>query len=139
MSQALIRQAFEGSLATWAAAQTPPIPVAWENVSFTPPAGRYARASLLPGGTASDDLEGLLRSYLGLFQVSLCMPIGSGSAEAEALVASLDAQFSTTAPMTSGALTVYITAPMSAAAALAEPDRHVIPVACAYTAHTISL
>lgn len=138
MSQALIRAAFEQALNTWAAAQTPAVPVAWENVVYTPTAGaRYARAFLLPARTTSDDLAGAHRHYEGVFQVSLVMPLGTGPAAAEALIASLDSAFPLTAPITSGSVKVFLLSPMSAAPALNEPDRFVVPVSCTYRADTI--
>lgn len=134
MSKARIRAAFEDRLTTWAAAQTPEIRIAWENIKFTPPEGRYGRANLLPARTVSRDLSGMAREYAGVFQVSLYMPIGSGPGSADALEASLDAAFPVEDTLGDDQFRIYITSPMSAAPALEDADRYVIPVSCMYRA-----
>lgn len=137
MSQTLVRDAFEQRLASWAAAQSPAIPVAYQGVEFKPPAtGHYLRAFLLPNNTNSNTLDQLHRQYRGFFQVSIVMPSGSGMGAAEALVSALDALFPPSEPITSGAIKVTVTSPMSAAAAIDENGRDVIPVSCAYQADT---
>ncbi len=142
MTQALCRQALEVKLAAWATAQG--LTVAYENRPFTAPVGAYARAFLLPVNTVSLTLDRTHRRYRGLFQVSLCMPISAaivGANPAEQLVASLDAAFQMTprigVPALAPTFYVYITEPMSAAPAITEPDRYVVPVTCAYEAHYI--
>lgn len=135
MSQALIRQAFEVKLAAWAAAQSPAIPVAYENANFTPPTSRYARAFVLPGESTTIDLECKARRYVGVFQVSLFLPIGEGAGAAGQIVASLDTAFSPHTPLTAGGLEVWLTSPMSAGPAQQEADRYIVPVSCRYTAN----
>lgn len=133
MSQLLIRQAFEVALGTWATANS--VSVAWENVVFTPPAGKYARAYLLPGETTSFDLTGAHRSYKGVFQVTLYMPQGVGMRATETLVESLDTAFQLTAPLSAGGLNVWIASPMTAGPAGSDADRISVPVSCTYQAH----
>lgn len=135
MSQELVRAAFEVRLKTWADAQTPAIPVAWQNVVFDPPEGRYVRAFLLPSETQSRHLSRTDRSYAGLFQVSLCMPIGKGIRSAEALAGSLDAHFPHT--FTQGALRIWLLRPFSIAAPLEEGNRIVVPVTTQYEANVV--
>lgn len=137
MSQAIVRQALEIALNTWAASQTPVVPVAWQNVEFIAPAGRYARAFLLPSPTASDTLDKTHRLYAGIFQISLVMPAGTGSADAEALLSSLVTAFAPQTPLVRSGVTVYIIEPMGAASAIQEADRYVIPVSAPYQAHVI--
>jgi hypothetical protein len=132
MSDALIAQAFEFTLKTWADAQTPAIPVAWENVSFTPPAGRYVRANLIPNHASHLFFDGTGRSLQGIFQVSLCMPIGTGAGAARTLVDSLDAAFAIT--ITAGGLRIWLTSPISAAPPIEHPDRFIVPVSAYYKA-----
>ena len=136
MSQALIRAAFETTLATWAAAQAPAIPVAWENVVFTEPSTTYLRSFVLPADTDTFDIGMTGREYLGVYQVSIALPIGAGPGAGETIVSALDALFPATAPIESGGLKVWITRPMSAANAIQEPDRYVIPVSLGYRAYT---
>jgi hypothetical protein len=137
MSDALVRAAFETRVATWAAAQSPAIPVEYENVTFTPPTGRYVRCHLLPAPTQNDMLNGEHRRRMGVFQVSLCMPIGTGPGAAAALTASLDAAFPLSAPMAQGGVKVFLLSPMSPGPALQGPDRFIVPVSCTYRADTV--
>jgi hypothetical protein len=136
MSDALLRAAFESRIKAWAAAQTPPLPIAYQNVPFDPPPGRYAACYLLPSATQSDTLNGEHRRRIGVFQVSLCMPIGAGSGEATQLAASLDAMI---APpyIEHGALRVFILAPMSQAPAIQSTDRYIVPISCTYRCDTV--
>jgi len=135
MSDTLIAQAFETTLKAWADAQVPAIPVAWENKSFSPPAGRYIHAFLLPGRTKSLFLDGSGRSRAGLFQVNLHMPIGTGAGAARALAASMDAAFAVT--ITAGGLRIYLLSPMSAAPGMTKADRYVVPVTAEYRADSV--
>ena len=137
MSDALIRAAFETRLAAWGAAQSPPIPIAYENATFTPPAGRYARCFLMPAPTECETMGGEHRRRMGIFQVSLCMPIGTGPGAAASLAASLDTAFPLTQPMTQGGVRIFLLSPMSAGPGIQDPDRYVIPVSCAYRADII--
>jgi hypothetical protein len=135
MTQSIVRIAFETRLKTWADARTPALPVAWENVPFTPPVGRYARAFLLPARTQSETLNRSHRAYRGIFQVNLCMAVGSGASGAESLLSSLDAAFAQT--FTQGGLRIFLTAPFSAAAAIQAEDRYIVPVSAQYRADTV--
>lgn len=137
MSDALIRAAFESRLATWAAAQTPAIPVAFENVAFTPPAGRYLRAFILPATTISLTLDRLHRQRKGVFQVSIVMPIGTGPGAAQTIAAALDTLFPLTTPMVQGSQRIHLITPMSAGPAIQESDRYTVPVSAQYQADTI--
>jgi hypothetical protein len=137
MSQVRVDKGFESRVNAWAAAQVPPIPVAWPNVAFTPPAGRYVRAFVLPGRTDSRDLQGLHRGYVGVFQITLYLPLNDGPRRASALVDSLDAAFPLSDPIVVDGLRLHVTSPMSAAGPLDSPDRYVVPVSCRYAANTI--
>lgn len=134
MSEQLVREALEVALNTWATSNS--VQVAWENTEFVPTADAvHARAYLLPGDKLSPFLAGVGRVHVGVFQVSLHMPQGYGTAAASALVESLDAAFTTTAPLTAGGVSVYITRPMGAGPALpGDSGAYVVPVSCAYRA-----
>jgi hypothetical protein len=138
MTQALVRRALESALDTWATAQS--LSVAWENVEFTPTAGTaYARSYLLPADTESLFLDRTDRAYTGVYQITLCMPEGTGPAAADALVASLDAAFSPATPLTAGGVTVTLRQPISRGPQLpGEPGMYAVPVSCYYAAHVTS-
>lgn len=137
MSKAIVRRVLESTLGTWAAAQVPAMKVAYEGVPFTPPvlSVTYARGFMLPAMTVSIDLGQRLRRYVGIWQVSLHIPEGQGLAVAQAAEASLDAAYTTHAPLVNGTVLVYITMPMSAAAAIPGDGRIHVPISCRYEAH----
>lgn len=140
MSQQLIRRAFETPLKAWADVQTPsPVPIAWENVPFTAPLqggakARYIAASVLPADSATPDLAGAMREYRGIYQVLIFTPPGTGPGTADALIDSLVAAFPPAEPLVADTLTVYLTAPFSAAPAMDDPDGYLVPVSAPYRA-----
>jgi len=136
VSNTLIRAAFETRLKTWADAQIPPIPIAFENVPFTQPTTRYLRSYLLPLNTKSDTLDQVHRGYAGVYQVSVVMPLNDGPGNGEVIAKALDTLFPMTTPMTQGGLKVTMTTPMSAAKAMPDTTNYVIPVSCRYRADT---
>ncbi|MBX9348725.1 DUF4128 domain-containing protein [Chromobacterium vaccinii] len=91
MSLIAIRSAFERRLADWAKGQA--LPVAWENIEFTPPAdGLYLRAFLLPAEGETLNLE-YGASEIGLYQINVCAPLGKGPRQAEKLAEALQALY----------------------------------------------
>lgn len=132
MSKKIVRAALESAVNTWAAANS--LTVAWENIPFTPPSGAYVRAFIIPSPTTSESLERADRRYSGLLQVDLMMPINVGSGQGETLLASLSAAFNPANVLTLSGVRINIPQPASDAAALPEPNRHVIPVTVPYEA-----
>lgn len=138
MSIAAIRSAFEAPLKTWADAQLPPLRVAQQNTGFEQPASRYLRAFLLPAETESRDIGRANRAFSGVFQVSIVEPIGAGPVGPEAVCDAIAALYPLDAPFVSGGLEIWVTRPLSAAPAISERDRWVIPASLAYRADTYS-
>ena len=134
MSQELIRKAFETRLKAWADAQTPAIPVAWPNVAFVPPAGRYVRAHTLPAQTQFLSLDGECKTWEGIFQVTFCMPLGTGSGTVESLITSLGAAFAQS--FTQDGLRIFLLRPFGAAPAIPDGERYVVPVSATYHCDT---
>lgn len=136
MSQQKIRSAFESRLKTWADAQAPPIPIAFENVPFVPPnQARYLRAFLLPGKTNNGRwLDASARTMVGLYQVSVCVPEGSGPAAAESVADALVAQFTNQLLMPSSGIDVRVMGTPYTSPAMREPGLFVLPVSIAYRA-----
>lgn len=133
--KAVIRAAFEKTLADWAAAQTPAIPVAYENVAFKPPAvGPYLRCFLLPTDTVDNTLAGQLSEYRGLFQVNVVCPAGTGPTDAEAITAGISALYPAKSRMTFAGLTVMVATPMRERPALQNVATYTIPMDCRYAA-----
>ena len=73
------RVELETRLAAFAAAQTPALPIAWEGVPFTKPStGGYLEAFLLSANTINPTVDGKRKRDLGIFQVIVYFPDGSG-------------------------------------------------------------
>lgn len=146
MTQALVRRALESRLLTWAQAQSPQIPIAWRNRVFDPPETRYVRADLIPNPILSDTLDRVHRRFEGVFQVTLCMPTGTGPGATDALVSSLGVVFNPSAPIdvtqtvesvTTLLIRVYILQPVSPGPPQPDPERYTVPVSILYRADTI--
>ncbi|MDR2213950.1 MAG: DUF4128 domain-containing protein [Pseudomonadales bacterium] len=135
MSQQRIRSAFEDRLASWAAARL--LPVVWQNAGAELPTTDHLRAYLLPAETTSRDLAGDMRSYRGVFQVSVFTEPGQGPNRAEQLARELDELFPVALLMPSGGLNVMVLSPMSAMPALQESDWFSIPCQCRYGAEEV--
>ena len=136
MSTKLIRSLYEQRLAAWAAARS--LPVAWQNVSFTPPAsGIYLRAFLLPATTDVPDLAGEYPIYRGVFQISIVAPSGQGSGAAEQLVEDVAAEFPADLLLTAGALSVMIVSPCSQGPAIHDGTSYMVPVSFTYEGRTL--
>ena len=127
MSSLKIKAALETALSQ----MTPPLPTAWANVAFTPPADSltpWQRMAVL--FAAPDDLE-MGRTYhreQGFFQVSLCYPLQVGEGVALARAELIRSVFYRGSAFTSGGVVVIIERTPEIAAGSAEGDRWVIPV-----------
>lgn len=138
MSTKAVKTILESRLSSWAAARTPVLRIAYENAAFTPAAGEtYLRANLLPAETESLDLEGQHRGYRGVFQVSIARPVNGGAGPVLDIAAELNALFPVNGRYTSGAVTVQIITPASAAPALQDESTYTVPVSFQYRADTI--
>ena len=94
MSDAIIASAIESRLYAWAAAQTPAIPVAWENVDYTPIAGnRYLRGFLMPADTLNPSQGSAHKHLHGIYQVSVYVPANTGTGGARGLAKEIEVLF----------------------------------------------
>jgi len=136
MSDRVIRSLFEVRLKTWADARLPKLPIAFEDVTFTPPANgsAYLKAYLLPGNTDSEDLEGKHISYRGVFQVSVVTTTGSGRGAAGLIAEEIAALYPNNLALTKAEFTVFVRSPMSTAAALQGETTSSLPLSFQYRA-----
>lgn len=132
-----IRYALESRLKTWADAQSPAIPVAWQNVPFTPPVTRYLRAFLLPAETVTQTLDGDHRRYTGVFQVSILVPVGNGPGAGETIAEAIEALYPADLVLGDTSFDLYIVSPMSVYPSLQDSDWYTIPVSCQYRVDTV--
>lgn len=138
MSDTLIRGAFESRLAAWASAREPQLSIAYEDVSFDPPAdgAPYLRAFLMPANTDSTDLEGAHILYQGLFQISIVTAAGNGRGAASAIADEIRVLFPNNLGLTQSGLTVYVMSPLSTAGAIQGDTTTSLPTSFRYRADT---
>lgn len=140
MSNATIRAAIEGRLKTWAAAQTPPIPIAFENVSYAPETGkRYLRGLLMPADTQNPSQGGKHKHYHGIYQVSVYVPTGGGPGDTEAITGPIEALFACPTTIVKNGLNVNINQTPAISRGL--PDGagfHMTPITIKYDVNSFS-
>lgn len=137
MSHKIIRSLLEGRLKTWAAARSPVLRIAYQNVAFTPTASEiYLRAFLLPAGTNSNDLAGAHRLYTGVFQVTIVTPVGGGTGAAEGLADELAALFPLNDQLTKTGFSVLVMTPVEPGPEQQEDTALALPVSFTYRADT---
>lgn len=134
MSLPDIRALLEPRLAAWAAGRVPPLVVAWQSVKFTPPQGMYLRSFILPGQTASLDLAGKHRAYVGAHQISVVAPTGKGLGAAEAVAKAIEALYPLNLRLTGSGLTVQVVSPVTIGSSVPDEDWFLIPVSYSYRA-----
>lgn len=137
MSNKLVRRAIETELATWAAGEG--IPVAWENTQFEPEVGQtFLRAFLLPAPTESETLEGEHRAYIGVYQISIYVPINEGAGVAETILDGLDLLFPNNERFTVGpSFQVQVISPVRAGPAIQSGDWYLVPASFEYRADVV--
>lgn len=138
MSQARIRNILQARLATWAAARVPPLPVFWENVRVAvEPTGEHLRAYVLPATTLSPYIAGEGRTFIGIFQVSIFTPAGTGPKRGEDIAGALDALFPCNDSFTdAGGLAVQVMTPVSASPAQQDDDFNMVAASFRYQCQT---
>lgn len=126
------RTEIETRLDNWAKAQLPPIPVAFQNVTFAKPTGPYVELFFLGDNRANRDLaaEGV-RTY-GMFQISCYAPLNKGMGQVEALAEAVSDLF----PVLPKTGTVSIEAPLSWSGSYVEDTHVCIPVRARYRIET---
>lgn len=137
MSQHIIRAALESRLAAWAAAQVPPLRVAYENATFQPPDGQdYLRAFLIPAATQSGDMAGKHREWRGVFQVTAVTQPGRGSGRAGQILAELDSVFPVNLSIVREGLRVRVQSPANALTPDDTGIAYELPISIGYQAQT---
>lgn len=135
MSHLIIRRLLESRLAVWAESKS--LPVAYQNMSFTPPAsGIYLRTFTLPAVTDSTDLPGKNRQYIGLFQVSIVVPADEGVGGGEELIGELASLFPLFETLTQDDLKVKIMTPVDQGPEIQGDTDYTVPTSFRYRADT---
>jgi hypothetical protein len=127
---ASIMAAFNSHLNTLATEES--IPVAWENVSFSPPAGPYLRAFLLPALTVGAALGAeASNKHRGIFQVDCICPGGNGWGPCLVIAEQVRVQFKRGTRLMDGNLIVES---VSFGPGMMDGTRYKIPVSISYWA-----
>lgn len=86
MSNSIIRAELETRLKNWADAQTPKVPIAFQNAPFTKPTdGTFLEAFLIPSSTMNLEVSGKRKTLIGIFQVNCWAQRGKGMRTVEQL------------------------------------------------------
>ena len=89
-----VRSEVETTLKTWADAQVPPVPIAFENKAFNKPvSGPYLAVFFLDTVTVNAEVSAATERETGVFQIDVCSRTGVGTKECEALRDSVVALF----------------------------------------------
>lgn len=130
MTQSAIRAALETRLAQLA----PELPIIWQ--SKTPPKGfdekkPYAKAYMMPASNQTLGLQEKTTRHIGLLQVSLCYPTGTGMAAVEAQAGAVQDLFPAGLQLTAAGVKVRIRGKPSIAAPISDSPI-VVPVSIRY-------
>ncbi|WP_236233691.1 DUF4128 domain-containing protein [Pseudomonas tohonis] len=137
MSNKRIRSLLESRLKTWAAARSPALRIAYQNVPFTPSSGEtYLRCFVLPATTGSDTLEGEHKRYEGVWQVNIVKPLSGGLGDALGIEDELATLFPNNLLLSSSGFDLYIRTPMGSGSPITDELNATIPVSCRYRADT---
>lgn len=132
MSAVLIRSLLEATLAS----MTPTLSTAWENHPFEPVVDTpYQRVHLLLADPASLEMSQRVHREQGFLQVTLCYPLGAGSAAASQRAEAIRSTFYGGRTFTSGDLTVAIDGTPSISPGIPEDDHYVLPIRIRFYAH----
>lgn len=128
MSKTTVRQALEQVINAWASVQTPPVGIAWENVSFKPSTDApWLQVTLIPAETVSGSL--CAAEHKGLLHINVFSPSGFGAGPAEQMAESIAALF----PAGFRTNGVRITRPPTVGAGIDDPGGwHMVPVRARY-------
>lgn len=114
---------------------TPAMATAFENVAFTPVAGTpYQRLSLLTNKPDNSTMGQSGYFEIGIFQITICAPLGTGPAAAEARAQLIRAHFRRGTSLVESGVTVIITDTPSVSPSMVDADRFNIPISIAFQA-----
>jgi hypothetical protein len=126
-----IRKALEVRLAALA----PALATAYENTEFEPVAGvPYQRANMIYATPDNQTLGCQRRRELGIFQVSLCYPSATSSAQAHARADLTIEHFKRGLTLSNGGINVLITTTPSKTTYGVSGDRYIVVVSINYSA-----
>lgn len=137
MSHAIISSIYDAKLLAWSKVRAEPIKVVFENIQYDPADGEtYLRAFALPGDTASSTLAGDHRAFIGVYQISIVVPAGTGKTKTNPLVVELAGLFRLYARDTKSGVTVVTMSPVEQGPGITDAATYMVPVSFEYRADT---
>lgn len=134
MTVPLIRKALETRLA----ATMPAASCSFENVDFTKTAGViYQRSNLRPNTPDDAQIGSKVYFERGVYQVTVCSPMGGGPGVAEARAQLVKDAFKRGTSLVEGAVTVIIMNAPSVSSAMIDGDRFCIPISMRYQCQVV--
>jgi len=136
MSMPQIRRALEKHLASL----DPPVPTAWDNVGFSPPADGsvYQEARFVPNAPNDEMMDTLTYIEQGFLQVALFYPQGKGPRDADNRVDALRTHFRRGTTLTENGIDTIITGVPEVAAGLPVEGQWRVPVTIYWQAQVSS-
>jgi hypothetical protein len=89
MTQRTIRLEVEAKVKAWAAAQSPAIPIAYENVAFTKPDTTFIELYIIPATTVNTTVSAARKTLTGLIQINIYTKEGVGTKKSEEIAQAL--------------------------------------------------
>lgn len=115
------------------------MPVAWENVEFTPPAtGIYLAAYDMPATPQTMDLSLSCRTFSGVYQINVVIPAGAGRAEAISLANKVADLFPEGGDIQGDGFTCWITSTPAIFRGISTAVSYTVPVSLNYRADIVS-
>ena len=125
MTIPLIRRALEKRLALL----TPVVATAYENVAFTPAVGvPYQAVTLMPATPDNSIMGSTQYLAIGLFQISLFYPVGTGPGAAQDRAELLKTHFKRGSTFVESGVSVLVTYTPAIASAMTDGDRFHVPI-----------
>lgn len=84
-----IRTELEGRLAAFAAAQSPPLQVAWEGMPFVKPTTPWLECFLASAGTICPTVDGTRTRERGTLSINVWVPNGQGAGKSDSIAQAL--------------------------------------------------
>lgn len=129
MSQVLIAKAIEDRLD----AMSPPLATAKDNTNFRPQVNvPYQETALLPASPDNSTMGQAHYREVGLYQVTLCYPKGTGAGEARARAELIKTQFKRGTTMEESGLTIIVIRTPTISPPFIDGDRYKIAVSIYY-------
>lgn len=140
MSLVIARNLLENRLNTWASARNPPLQIAWQNVPIRTTSETHLRSFVLPAPTTSTDLASKLRTYSGIYQISIVTPVGISTGQAEQIAAELEALYPVSLRLTEpgSGITLMLVTPLAHAPGIQEGSAYTLPVSTRFRSDVVT-